>query len=212
MRTKNAVSTISYNSIPFLLDTLSTLVNEGIVEDWIFIRHDPEVDEKKAHIHLWLRLCRLTDTQILQSYFEESDPFHPDKPLKCISFQSTPCDPDPTGIDNWIPYSMHYAPYLAIKGEAREFHYSIEDFTCMDPDSFDFWYQHAMKGSKWAKDWSTLQVLRQKRFNPADLILSGSVPLNMAGNLRAFTNLCHLDRLERGDHFNHEEEVFEDDE
>ena len=78
----------------------------------MFILHQPEEDEKKAHIHLYIEPNTLLDTMELQEFFTELDLNNPAKPLKCINFIQSK-------IDDWILYNSHNSAYLASKFETR---------------------------------------------------------------------------------------------
>ena len=163
----------------------------------MFINHFAEEDERKNHIHLWIKPNTLIDTMDLQKHFTELDPANPMKPLKCIDFKQSQ-------VDDWILYCQHYGPYLASKGESREYHYSRDDFVYCDEDTFDELYHHAFKGSEWAKRYQILQALEQGKMSPTQLILNGTVPLNLASQLNAFKYMETHYGLDRGDRKNHE--------
>lgn len=202
MRTSKPISTISYNSERFLREKLNELIRNHKISDYMFIPHVPEEDEKKEHIHLWIKPNTLVDTMDIQAFFHEFDPLHPDKPLKCIDFRTS--DPD-----EWILYSQHFGPYLASKGESREYLYSREDFRFYDEDTFDDRYLHAFKGSNWAQRYQLLQMLNSNEISPVDLIKSGTVPLSMACQLNAYEYMrTHIGTLDRGGRDNHEMEGF----
>ena len=200
MRTAKPVSTISYNSKEFLESKLRELVKNHVISDYIFIYHFPEEDETKGHFHLWLKPNHLLDTMDLQTYFEEFDLNHPEKPLKCIDFRQT------KDLDDWLLYSMHHAPYLALKFESRHFYYKKEDFFYCDEDSFNDYYIHALKGSKFAQQMQLLSILNEENLNPTSLISNGSVPLNMASNLSAYMFMrAKYGSTYRGEHLGHED-------
>lgn len=198
MRTSKPIATISYNSEEHLRMKLAELVKSHKISDWMYVFHDAEADERKDHFHLWLKPNTLLDTMDLQKHFEEIDLKNPTKPLKCIDFKISK-------IDDWILYSEHYAPYLASKGESREFVYSKTDFRYLDEDTFEDNYQHAHKGSEWAHRNQILEALRNNAVNPQDLILNGTLPLNMASQVNALEYMkTHYGKLDRGKHDNHE--------
>lgn len=201
MRTKKDVSTISYNSVDFLVTHLNQMVKRHLISDYIFIQHKKEKDEAKDHVHLFLRPNTLLDTMDLQDELQEFDPAHPDKPFRCIDFR-------PSKIDDWILYNLHFAPYLAMKFESREFHYQKEDFFYADSDSFEDMYAHAFRGSDFARQYQLLQALKEGSHDPTSLILNGTIPLNQAANLSAFTKMMDqrgLDRNGRSTHSPKEE-------
>ena len=200
MRTSKPVSTISYNSPEFLKLKLRDLIKAKKICDWMFIQHTAEQDEKKDHIHLWIKPNTLIDTMDLQEFLTELDLKNPTKPLRCIDFKTSK-------TDDWILYSEHFLPYLASKSESREFCYSKDDFVFFDEDNFDDLYNHAHKGSEWAHKNQILQQLKDNKVRPQDLILNGTLPLNMASQLNALKYMeTHYRILDRGGHDNHEEE------
>ena len=198
MRTSKPIATISYNTQEFLVQKLDELIQNHKVCDYVFINHLAEVDEKKNHIHLWIKPNKLLDTMDLQKYLTEYDPKNPTKPLKCIDFHLSK-------VDDFILYSQHYAPYLASKGESREYHYTKDDFVYYDEDTFEDLYNHAFKGSEWAKSNQILEALRDNKIDPSELILNGTLPLNMACSVKALLNMQSHYGLYRAAHKNHEE-------
>lgn len=198
MRTSKPIATISYNSQEYLYYKLRELVRNHKVSDFMFINHFAEEDERKNHIHLWIKPNTLLDTMALQQFLIEPNPQDPEKPYKCIDFR-------PSSVDDWILYSQHYAPYLASKGESREYHYTKDDFIYCDEDTFEDLYNHAFKGSEWAKRNQILQALAEGQINPAELILNGTLPLNMASQLNSFKYLQSHYGLERSGHDSHED-------
>lgn len=157
----------------------------------MYIKHKKESDQKKDHIHLWIKPNTLLDTMDLQRHFAELDPQNPMKPIGCIDFRTSE-------VDDWILYNQHFGPYLATKGQCREFVYTKEDFYYCDEYTFDDRYEHAFKGSEWAQRNQILNALHSGAVKPTDLILSGIVPLNMATQINSFmymqTHYGHLDR------------------
>lgn len=198
MRTSKPIATISYNTEEFLKLKLEELCREHKVSDYMYIKHDAEKDERKDHIHLYIQPNRLIDTMDLQDFLMELDPNNPMKPLGCIDFR-------PSKADDWILYAQHYQPYLASKGEAREFSYHKEDFRYHNEDSFEDMYKHAFKGSDWARRWQILEKLQDTSQNPLDLIYSGVVPLQQATQVNAIYSLRQkTGYLDRGGREGHE--------
>lgn len=200
MRTSKPIATISYNSEEFLKERLHELMKNHKISDYMYIRHEAEEDEKKQHIHLWIKPNTLLDTMSLQEHFKEIDLNKPTKPLKCIDFIQSK-------VDDWILYNQHYEPYLASKGESRKYHYTRDDFCYADEDTFQDLYNHAFKGSEWAKRNQILEALAGGQLHPTKLILNGTVPLNMASQLNAFKYMQTHYGLDRGGRPNHEEKT-----
>lgn len=196
MKTKKDVSTISYNTPEFLKRKLDSLLANHTISDYIFIFHHKEIDEGKDHIHLLIRPNTLLDTMDIQSQLEEFDPRNPEKPLRPIDFRQSK-------IDEWILYVQHYAPYLAMKFESREYHYQRSDFVYADPDSFEDIYNHAFRGSEFAQRYQVLQALKTGISDPTQLIFNGTIPLNQAANLSAFNKMLQEKTLERSGRSTH---------
>ena len=176
---------------------LQELLDSHRLSDWMYIPHIPEEDEKKGHTHVWLKPNTLIDTMDLQAFFKELDPTNPLKPLGVIDFRASQ-------VDDFILYCEHFEPYLASKGESRQYHYLKEDFYFADEDTFDDLYHHAHYGSDWARRYQILRQLNDETINPSDLILSGTLPLNMASNLNALQYLRTHSGLDRNGRKNHE--------
>lgn len=199
MRTTKCVSTISYNTEKFLQTKLFELLELHKISDFMYIVHLPEEDEKKRHIHLFIKPNTLIDTMDLQNYLTEVDLNNPLKPLKCIDFRFT------KDIDDWILYNQHYPPYLATKFESRKYTYDKSDFKFADEDTFDDYYLHAFKGSKFAQNNQILKAIANKDIKPSELINNGTVPLNMASQLSAYMYLeSHYNITDRGGRMGHE--------
>lgn len=127
MKTSKPISTISYNTKDFLEEKLNEWRKNGIIEFAMWIRHEPEEGDKKAHFHVYIKPARLLQTLDLEEMSQEIDPQNLDKPLKMISFRSSV-------ESDWVLYSIHDKQYLAEKGLTRQNHYDISDIhsTCED--------------------------------------------------------------------------------
>lgn len=127
MRTSKPISTISYNSENFLREKIEYWKKVGWIEFGMWILHNPEADEKKAHYHVFLKPAKLIQTTDLEDDSQEIDPHNPDKPFKMISFRVSK-------ESDWILYGIHDKAYLMEKGLEREHHYDISDIqsTCED--------------------------------------------------------------------------------
>ncbi len=127
MRTRKPTSTITYNTPDYLIFKLEELRKAKKLSFWAFINHQAEVDEKKDHIHLFVDPAIQIQTEDLREELREFDPYHPDKPLGCISFTSSK-------FDDWYLYALHDEAYLASKGQSREIHYLPEEIITSDSD------------------------------------------------------------------------------
>ena len=181
MRTKKAISTISYNSEDFLELKLNGLVEEEKVSFWCFVKHLKEEDELKDHIHLFIQPNRILDTMHLQKEFREVDPCHPIKPLGCIDFKSS-------DSDEWILYARHYNPYLVSKGQKRYYQYEFDRFRYSSFYDFEFMWEHSTTASKWAINYNLCKDIENCK-DPVQLINSGRIPLGLANSLLAYNKM-----------------------
>lgn len=140
MYTRKPISTISYNSIPFLLSVLTELLSEQKIDFYSFVRHLGEDDEagKKDHIHLLLYpSLKLNTSDLLERFTETSDTL----PLKCMPFRNSV----PT---EWLMYSLHNTDYLLKKGLKKRFSYTLPEFYSSDPDFLDcIYHEYAQEAS-----------------------------------------------------------------
>lgn len=129
MRTSKPISTISYNTENFLVSKLNELVDNGILDFWVFIEHAPEVDEKKEHKHLYLMPSTIIQTDYVKKCLQETDLKNPEKPLGITIFVSSK-------FDDWYLYGCHDKAYLASKGQTRKYHYVKSQFLTSNDDHF----------------------------------------------------------------------------
>ena len=118
MKTTKPISSISWNSIQYLVDRLEELRKAHLIAFWVLIQHHAEEDEKKDHIHFYVEPNRSIDTEVLRENFIELVPNS--KPLGVNKFEKS-------NFQNWLWYSIHDKAYLFSKGETRKYNYSISD-------------------------------------------------------------------------------------
>lgn len=123
MKTTKPISSISWNSMQYLVDRLEELRKAHLIAFWVLIQHHAEEDEKKDHIHFYVEPNRSIDTEVLRENFIELVP--DSKPLGVNKFQKS-------NFQNWLWYCLHDKAYLFSKGETRKYHYSIEDLISSD--------------------------------------------------------------------------------
>lgn len=128
MKTTKPISTISYNSPGYLKGVLDTLRKNKIIEFYAFIKHVPEDDETKSHIHVYVEPAKLLQTLDLEDEFKEFDPSHPDKPFGVVQFKSSK-------FGDWYYYALHDRAYLATKQQSRKHHYSADQIVSSDSDT-----------------------------------------------------------------------------
>lgn len=124
------ITTISYNSFAFLRDVLEDLRRAKVISFWFFIVHQPEDDEKKVHIHVYIELSRTLQTDDLVENFVELDPSFPDKPLGVMPFRSSKFEPA-------YLYAIHDPDFLASRNQTRKYHYDRSQVVTSDDDMLD---------------------------------------------------------------------------
>lgn len=123
MKTARPFSTISYNTEDFLKSKLNKWIDEGKIGFWAYIKHYPEEDEEKEHIHLYIDPEERIDTLQLTNELIEIVPKQP--PLRC-----RPCRN--SKFDHWYLYDLHDKDYLESIGQSRKYHYNSDDMICSD--------------------------------------------------------------------------------
>lgn len=106
MATQKPISTISYNTEPFLKEKLDTWVKAHIIQAYQYIKHKGE-DGDKDHIHLRLEPNKKLDVMDLQEELREY-PIGCEKPLTCRPFRQSK-------EEDWILYAVHDETYLKLK-------------------------------------------------------------------------------------------------
>lgn len=132
MKTSRPISSISFNSEPFLIDTLEKMHKARIISFWACILHKPEDDEggKKYHYHLYIEPGKAPiEVNTFNDNFIEPDP-ESDKPLKTLIFRISK-------KDDALLYFKHDEGYLASKGQSRKYHYEWKEFYTSDEDEFN---------------------------------------------------------------------------
>lgn len=126
MKTRRAISTISFNSSGYLRVVLERLASAGVIEYAHWVSHAPEADEKKPHLHVYLQPGHTLDTAALRHEFEELVPGE-NVPRGTLPF----C---PAKFQDWYLYGIHEPSYLESKGLSRQHLYSPSDVysTCLD--------------------------------------------------------------------------------
>lgn len=123
--TKRPLSTISFNTAPFLDVVLSRLVEDGSLQSYYYIFHNAEKDTTKPHFHLLVIPSRPIDPCKIRKLFVEPDP-QLSLPFGCLPFNVSK-------LVDWLLYAIHYPPYLLRKGLLREYTYEITDIKSNEP-------------------------------------------------------------------------------
>ncbi len=187
MRTRKAISSISYNSNLFLHNQLNELINLGQVSYWFFINHSAESNEKKDHTHLFIEPARQIQTDDLCRFLVEPVLFG-DLPLKTMPFVSSV-------FSDWFFYCLHDPVYLQSKGLHREYVYSKEDFRASDPDILDYMIMglNDLELSGMQK----VQAAVSEGLSFRDMVHRGQVPLEQFQNYEAVFRYLSNDRSDR---------------
>lgn len=126
MKTDKPLSTITYLSLPTINNKLKTLRLQGIIEDYAFILHNGEGNEKN-HIHVYFEPLTKVDTDKLREEWQEPviDTYilNEDLEMKDVGtmrFQKS-------DFNNWLLYSLHDMDYLLMKRERKEYSYELSD-------------------------------------------------------------------------------------
>lgn len=169
MKTTRPQSTISYNSMGFLLGVLDNLVEKEFITFYAVIEHQAEEDENKDHIHVYFEPAKTLDTLWLAKQFLEVDPKHPKQPLKCMPFQAS------KWVD-WYWYGLHDKAYLMSKQMTRKYHYESSQMITSDVDYLaEKVRQNPNPMSRIAK---TMELLSQG-YNPIEIAMMSNTPIQM---------------------------------
>lgn len=169
MRTTKPISTISYNSDSFLLGKLKELEKAKVIGFWAYIKHKPEMDETKEHIHLLCCPCRMLVTEDLQEQFKEFDVNNPSKPLGVIMWRNSK-------IKDWILYVLHDEEYLRKKGLVRKYHYNIDDIVTNDKETLLQFYRECKEISG---DYMKIISAVSNGVTFDEFLMTGCVPIQL---------------------------------
>lgn len=203
MRTTKPISTISFNSGEYLRIKLKELTKAGRISFWAYIEHKPEDDEggKKRHIHLYIEPSKMLQTDELKEEFKEFDPEKPDKPLGCISYNSSKFDP-------WYLYAIHDKRYLASKGQSRRFHYKHDDIQTSDQDDLLFKAKSIDMVS--LSPYADMEDAQEHGLTFSEYFSRGTVPLPQVALFERAWGLLMAVRTDRADREGHKSEIDED--
>jgi hypothetical protein len=125
MATQKPISTISYNTEPFLKEKLDSWISSHIIQAYQYICHKGE-DGDKDHIHVRIEPNKKLDPMDLLEELREF-PAGQKKPLGCRPFR-------PSKEEDWILYAVHDKDYLRIKyndgDKGEKIPYDFQDIKC----------------------------------------------------------------------------------
>ncbi len=188
MLTTKPFSTISYNSIEFLVQRLDELLKRHEISFYAFVYHYAEADENgKNHIHLWCIPDKRLDTSQFRDYFNELDVSNPLSPPLGVM----PCRSSVFG--DWYLYSCHNREYLAAKGQTRQYHYEQQDFFC---SSFEYLNElvHTIDHSKYRKLKDFLTYVDEGQ-SFEYLVRQGFVPINQLTQWEKVYNMMRYEHV-----------------
>lgn len=194
MRTSKPFSTISYNTEDFLNLRLSDLIQRRQIDFFAWVQHYPEEDETKEHKHLYIVPNGRVDTDQVLDYLLEHDPKNPDKPFKCIR-------PHSSKFADWYLYALHDVTYLASKGQARKYHYVIDDVHTSDSD-YLLEEVHTIDFAKLNR-FAALRDAALQGVPFEELLMGGNIPIQQTYAYKQAYDLmanCRTDRAGREGH------------
>lgn len=129
MKTTRAISTISYNTLEYLVIKLKELQKAQKIAFWAFIMHkgesDDEVKNAKDHIHLYIEPAVSIQTEALREHFKEIDQNKAGYFLEQMPYSFSK-------FDDWYLYVIHDEDYLDSKGLSKQYHYNLDDVISSD--------------------------------------------------------------------------------
>lgn len=188
MLTTKYISTISFNSYPYLLKVLKQLLDQGEINFYSTIYHFAEEDEKKDHIHVFIVPNKRIDTDSLRGKFLEFELNEDgsrvlDKdgnekggilPLPFVSSK----------FDDWYLYNSHNERYLASKGLFRKYHYKDEDFV----NSEDIMFTEMLHHVNWQKLNGQERIIEMisAGMNWTQILRTGLIPIQQIHQYQKF--------------------------
>lgn len=186
MNTMKPLSTISYNTESFLVKKLNELVKARVISCWFYIVHQPEEDEKKQHIHLYMEPNKKVNTMDLSDEFIQR--------VKGEKLPRKVIDMRPSKFDDWFLYALHDPDYLASKMLVKKYRYQIEEMVTSDPDLLQIRSFEVFHESKVFQDNRFLNFLRNGG-SVTDLCRSGFISPSRAFQYLSFSRLYNGDRV-----------------
>lgn len=123
--TAKPISTISYNTEPYLKKVLTGLISACKLEMAYYIRHEGESGDKD-HFHVYMMPAKRVDTVELREAFVEPDPSN-ELPLGVL-----PCKG--SKVSDWLLYAVHDKRYLLMHSNDEAQHkieYDMNDIVCL---------------------------------------------------------------------------------
>ena len=187
MRTSKLISTISYNSDEYLVNTLNSLLADNKISFWAYITHLPEKNENKKHKHVMLYPNGIVDTDKIRAEFAEIVPDN-SIPLSVMPFRTSKFG------DAYL-YFIHDKTYLLSKGQEKKYYYDVNDIVCSNRDFFSELIS-SVDFSKYNKINVLLDAI-EHNISFELLVASGRVPITQIRNYeRAYELLTINSKLD----------------
>jgi len=178
MNTSKPISTITWNTLPFLRVKLNELIKAKIISFWAFAPHlgeDLDTDEGgkgKDHIHVYMEPAKRIQTVDLVEHFIELDPTKK-KPIRPLHFVVSKWS-------DWYLYGYHDKAYLISKGMTRQHYYTPDIFEYSDENEAHYRIAQVDKG-----DLGVIGRIRdaiKEGLNWDSLVSRGLIPVNQLRN------------------------------
>ena len=186
MKTSCNVSTICYSPEKYVKDKLDDLIKSGKIDFYCFIKHQPEEEEKKEHLHLLVCPSGTIDTKDLDVMLSIMN--KKEKLGTCKIWKKTG-----KNISDFLLYSLHEPLYLKIKRcEEKKYSYKDSDFVTSDKDTLDVLIFEAFHETEFSFNNRIMQLL----FNTPnldktsrDIVFNGYIPL---GQMCSYHHLLQI--------------------
>lgn len=178
MATQKPISTISYNTLPFLKEKLDLWVTEHIIQSYMFIHHKGE-DGDKDHFHVRIEPNKKLDPMDLSDKLLEYE-HGKKKPLGCRPWR-------PSVEEDWLLYAVHDKDYLRIKygggekGEKLPYQWS----EIVAPENYDVEVAFLRARSKLEHTSANLATQIRQGTDALNLILNGENVYTVNAIMRA---------------------------
>lgn len=189
MASQKPISTISYNTEPFLREKLDAWLKAHIIQSYQYICHKGE-DGDKDHIHLRIEPNKRLDPMDLQEQLREFTKEN-EKPLGCRPFR-------PSKEEDWILYALHDPDYLTIKYGGAEKGEKIEYVWTDIRAPFDYDTEIAVIRAKQSLKHTAPALVKEilQGSKVPDLIARGENIFTMNAVIRALSQTDYLRVLE----------------
>lgn len=171
MATQKPISTISYNTEPFLKEKLDAYVKAHIIQAYQYIPHKGE-DGDKDHIHLRIEPNKKVDSMVFMEELREYVKGE-DKPLGVRPFR-------PSKEEDWFLYAVHDADYMKLKyaeDKGEKLPYDYHDIRVSEYYDLDTAWIRAKASIKHSS--ASMMVKIKEGVKPSELVAEGANPFTV---------------------------------